>query len=45
VKRTNAITSFAALALVAAAPLFAAAAAAEDTMKPEAPTQDHNRTI
>jgi pentapeptide MXKDX repeat protein len=34
-KRTHAITTFAALALVAAGSLFAAAASAEDTMKPE----------
>jgi pentapeptide MXKDX repeat protein len=40
-KAKYAITTFATLALVAAAPLFAAAASAEDTMKPEAPTQDH----
>jgi hypothetical protein len=38
-KAKYAVTTFAALALVAAAPLIAAAASAKDTMKPEAPTQ------
>jgi pentapeptide MXKDX repeat protein len=34
-KRTHAITTFAALALVAAGSLFAVGASAEDNMKPE----------
>jgi pentapeptide MXKDX repeat protein len=40
-KTRYAITTFAALAFVAAGPLFLAAASAEDTMKSETPTQDH----
>ena len=40
-KMKYAITTFAALAFVAAGPLFLAAASAEDTMKSETPTQDH----
>jgi pentapeptide MXKDX repeat protein len=40
-KTRYAIAAFAALALVAAAPLFAAAASAEETMKSETPAQEH----
>ena len=40
-KTRYAITTFAALAFVAAGPLFLAAASAEDTMKSETPVQDH----
>jgi pentapeptide MXKDX repeat protein len=47
-KRTHAITTFAALAFVAAGPLFAVAASAEDNMKPETTKpetmkQDHTK--
>jgi pentapeptide MXKDX repeat protein len=40
-KMKYAITSFAALALVAAGSMYAGTASAEDTMKAETPAQDH----
>ena len=40
-KMNSIITSFAALAFVVADAMYAGGASAEDTMKSEAPTQDH----
>ena len=40
-KRTHAITTFAALALVVAGSVYAGTASGEDTMKSETPAQDH----